>query len=235
MAIEGGERGPNGSPNIFSAIKHDAVTTRNRSRRGGRERIGDLVDPQGRAVHVLRLLEPHRPVPRTGCQRPTRGTSRRSTPPSTRTEGDDFGNVDVDVAPYRSPGSTASSYENVRRTQSRSRRAKKSGRAPRRRRVPRHRHVDGTVEGPGARLQTPSRAPPPAPVHPGSPSNGRTAPPRYRTQVLHAVPGPACRPGTPPVPGSRTHPVDHPGHLHVDMHARNDVDGPDVDARWPSP
>ena len=157
MAIEGGERGPNGSPNIFLAIKHDAVTTRNRSRRGGRERIGDLVDPQGRAVHVLRLLEPHRPVPRTGCQRPTRGTSRRSTPPSTRTEGDDF--VDVDVAPYRSPGSTASSYENVigdvRRTQSRSRRAKKYGRAPRRRRVPERRHVDGTVEGPGARLQTP--------------------------------------------------------------------------------
>lgn len=113
MAIEGGERGPNGSPNIFLAIKHDAVTTRNRSGRGGRERIGDLGGHQERAVHVLRLLEPHRHVPRTGCQRPTRGTSRRSTPPSTRTEGDDFGNVDVDVAPYRSPGSTASSYENV--------------------------------------------------------------------------------------------------------------------------
>jgi hypothetical protein len=27
--------------------------------------------------------------------------------------GDDFGNVDVDVTPNRSPGSTASSYENV--------------------------------------------------------------------------------------------------------------------------
>lgn len=78
---------------------------------GGLERIGDLVGPQGRAVYALRLLEPHRPVPRTGCQRPTRETPRRSTPPSTRTEGDDFGNVDV--TPDQSPGSTASSCENV--------------------------------------------------------------------------------------------------------------------------
>ena len=37
----------------------------------------------------------------------------RTSPPSTRPEGDDFDDVDVDLAPDRSPGSTASSYGNV--------------------------------------------------------------------------------------------------------------------------
>lgn len=113
MAIEGGKRGPNGSPNPFLAIKRTAMATRNRSGRGGRRRIGDLFAPRGSAVHQVLVPEPHRQVPRNGEQHPPGGTSRVPAPPSTRTEGDDFDDVDVDVPRDRSPGSTASSYGNV--------------------------------------------------------------------------------------------------------------------------
>ena len=66
MAIEGGERGPNGSPNIFLAIEYSAMATRNRSRRGGEDELGGLVGEQERAVHQVRELEPRRRVPGMG-------------------------------------------------------------------------------------------------------------------------------------------------------------------------
>src|SRR5262249_36717894 len=50
-------------------------------------------------------------------------------------------------------------------------------------------------------------------------------------QVQHAVPGPACRPGTTPAPGSRTYSNDFRGYLPGDMHPRYDVYESDVDAR----
>lgn len=112
MAIEGGERGPNGSPNIFLAIKHDAVTTRNRSRRGGGSELATWLATRS-ALYVTAIDTPVDAY-RGGRLRQRR---RRAEP---------VAGEHRELVRERHRGR----HGDVRRTQSRSRRAKKYGRAP---------------------------------------------------------------------------------------------------------
>jgi hypothetical protein len=139
---------------------------------GGRERIGDLVGHQERAVrHGDR--HPRRRVPRgtTSATSTSRRTGRRGAPRArTRTSSG--------TSRGRTPNAIPIEAGEEVRTR------------PRRRRVPGRQHVDGTVEGPGARLQTPIEG---APTSTGTPRESV-----YRSYGTTAVPyaGAARRPWT---------------------------------------
>lgn len=108
MTIEGGE----GSTSIFSTLDHDAVPTRNGSRRGGRDEFVNRSTGGSTYAARVRELERHQRVPRRGDV-PTNGRCYQDVHNDRRIPRDDIRNADADDAPNRPPKDTSSPYRDA--------------------------------------------------------------------------------------------------------------------------
>lgn len=202
MTIEGGE----GSTSIFSTLDHDAVPTRNRSRRGGRDEFVNRSTGGSTYAARVRELERHQRVPRRGDVS-TNGRCYQDVHNDRRIPRDDIRNADADDAPNRPPKDTSSPYRDAigddPTTYSERASARGGQRSPAA--LPTH-TTDRYVRlqsKPSKGQAEPSRAPlPPT----GLPNRTFTRRPTSRG----TIPGSPYRPASAPTPGSRTYSADSP-------------------------